>query len=56
MADWNPEQPRILLNLLEGLLEGDKPELIKSTDEYGRAFTKLEDPAETRKRLKEAEE
>jgi hypothetical protein len=53
MADWSPEQPRKLLDLLRGLLLGDKPEIIKSNDEYGRSYTALEDPAVTAKRIKE---
>jgi hypothetical protein len=52
---WNPDEPRSLLSLLGDLIRGEKPESLKA-DEYGRAYRKLEDPADIRKRLKEVKE
>ncbi len=37
MPQWNKDQPQTLMELTQGILEGDKPEVLKlGADEYGR--------------------
>lgn len=53
---WDPDRPASLLEMLGELLRGEKPESLKAGDEFGRAYRKLEAPADIRKRLKEVDE
>jgi len=55
MAKWDKQIPESMMERLQGLLEGEQPEQLKSADEYGRAPFDAEAPADTVKRKKDEE-